>query len=154
MDKVDRKILEVAQQEFPLQVRPWAEMAAEIGISETELLDRIRKLKELGVIRRIGAVFDSRKLGFYSTLCAVKVDPKKLEEVAAYINTFPGVTHNYERDDEYNLWFTLTASSSAEAERQLRDIEENCGIKIMRLPARKVYKIEVVFNMDGAEDNG
>lgn len=154
MDKVDRKILEVAQQEFPLQVRPWAEMAAEIGISETELLDRIRKLKELGVIRRIGAVFDSRKLGFYSTLCAAKVDPKKLEEVAAYINTFPGVTHNYERDDEYNLWFTLTASSSAEAERQLRDIEENCGIKIMRLPARKVYKIEVVFNMDGAEDNG
>ncbi|ADI02185.1 MAG TPA: Lrp/AsnC family transcriptional regulator [Syntrophothermus lipocalidus] len=154
MDKVDRKILEVAQQEFPLQVRPWAEIAAEIGISETELLDRIRKLKELGVIRRIGAVFDSRKLGFYSTLCAAKVDPKKLEEVAAYINTFPGVTHNYERDDEYNLWFTLTASSSAEAERQLRDIEENCGIKIMRLPARKVYKIEVVFNMDGAEDNG
>jgi len=154
MDKVDRKILEVAQQEFPLQVRPWAEMAAEIGISETELLDRIRKLKELGVIRRIGAVFDSRKLGFYSTLCAAKVDPKKLEEVAAYINTFRGVTHNYERDDEYNLWFTLTASSSAEAERQLRDIEENCGIKIMRLPARKVYKIEVVFNMDGAEDNG
>ena len=154
MDKGDRKILEVAQQEFPLQVRPWAEIAAEIGISETELLDRIRKLKELGVIRRIGAVFDSRKLGFYSTLCAAKVDPKKLEEVAAYINTFPGVTHNYERDDEYNLWFTLTASSSAEAERQLRDIEENCGIKIMRLPARKVYKIEVVFNMDGAEDNG
>jgi len=154
MDKVDRKILEVAQQEFPLQVRPWAEMAAEIGISETELLDRIRRLKEFGVIRRIGAVFDSRRLGFYSTLCAAKVDPEELDKVAAYINTFPGVTHNYERDDEYNLWFTLTASSSAEAERQLRDIEENCGIKIMRLPARKVYKIEVVFNMDGAEDNG
>jgi len=154
MDKVDRMILDVIQREFPLEVRPWAGIAARVGISETELLDRIRRLKEFGVIRRIGAVFDSRRLGFYSTLCAAKVDPEELDKVAAYINTFPGVTHNYERDDEYNLWFTLTASSSAEAERQLADIEESCGIQLMRLPARKVYKIEVVFSMDGAEDNG
>ncbi len=154
MDRIDRMILEIMQRDFPVESRPWARIASETGISEAEVIQRVQALKNEGIIRRIGAVFDSKKLGFYSTLCAAKVNPERLEEVAEYVSRYPGVTHNYERDGEYNLWFTLTARSEEEAVKQVKDIEKNCGVRILVLPARKVYKIQVVLSVDGMENHG
>jgi len=154
VDRVDRVILDIVQRDFPVEMRPWATIAARVGASEAEVMERVQKLKDEGIIRRIGAVFDSKKLGFYSTLCAARVSPERLEEVAEYVNRYPGVTHNYARDDEYNLWFTLTAGSKEEVKRQVEEIEKNCGIELLILPARKVYKIEVVLSMDGMEEHG
>lgn len=149
MDSLDRVILNILQKEFPLTTRPWKDIGEKVGLSESEIIDRVSRLKAAGIIRRIGGVFDSRRLGFYSTLCAIRVDEGDIERVAAVINTYPGVTHNYQRDDEYNLWFTLTAPSEVEAREYLAAIEEAAGVQIVSLPARKVYKIEVTFEMDG-----
>ncbi|NMA62787.1 MAG: Lrp/AsnC family transcriptional regulator [Syntrophomonadaceae bacterium] len=147
IDSMDRKLLDILQKEFPLTTRPWAEISSIMGLDEQEITGRIEKLKQKGIIRRIGGVFDSRQLGFYSTLCAARVDEQDVERVAGLVNDYPGVTHNYLRDHEYNLWFTLTAPSEAEARQQLKELEKAAGITILSLPARKVYKIRVAFPM-------
>jgi len=147
VDEKDREILDILQQEFPLAARPWAVIAEKTGLSEQEVVDRVGRLKEAGIIRRIGGVFDSRSLGFYSTLCAARVPEGDIDRVAGLINACSGVTHNYLRDDEYNLWFTLTAPSEIEAREYLTTIEEAAGITIVSLPATKVYKIQVTFAM-------
>lgn len=147
IDSMDRKLLDILQKEFPLTTRPWAEISSIMGLDEQEITGRIEKLKQKGIIRRIGGVFDSRQLGFYSTLCAARVDEQDVERVAGLVNDYPGVTHNYLRDHEYNLWFTLTAPSEAEARQQLKELEKVAGITISSLPARKVYKIRVAFPM-------
>ncbi|MCR4399465.1 MAG: Lrp/AsnC family transcriptional regulator, partial [Syntrophomonadaceae bacterium] len=143
-----RRLLTLLQREFPLVVDPWAELGQRLGIEAEEVLSRTRRLREAGVIRRLGAVFNTAGMGFYSTLCAANVPENRLEEAAALVNRLPGVTHNYQREGDYNLWFTLTAASREEAERQLADLERALGLPIVRLPARRVYKIDAVFSVE------
>ena len=107
MDEIDKKILNILQKEFPLEERPFYAIAEKCGISEEEALSRIQKMKDEGIIRRIGAVFDGAKLGRVSTLCAARVPQDKLEKFVNAVNVSKGVTHNYLRDNEYNVWFTL-----------------------------------------------
>ncbi len=148
MDAIDRKLLNLIQEDFPLTAAPFAEVAARLGIGEGEALDRIGKLREDGVIRRIGAVFDLRKLGFVSTLCAARVPEEKMTAFVATVNACPGVTHNYRREHEYNVWFTLIAPGEEELSALLADIKSKTGIDdILSLRAVRTFKINARFEM-------
>jgi siroheme decarboxylase len=146
VDATDKKILRVIQESFPLTETPFADVAGPLGLAEAEVISRIAALKRAGVIRRIGAVLDARSLGVATMLCAARVNRERIEEAAAAVSSFRRVTHNYERDGDYNLWFTVWARDEEELDRTIRDIEGKAGISVTRLPAVKTYKIRAVFD--------
>ncbi|MEQ8200870.1 MAG: AsnC family transcriptional regulator [Syntrophomonadaceae bacterium] len=148
LDKIDRQILNLLQNDFPLAAQPFKAIAERMGISEEEVLTRVGIMKSTGLIRRIGGVMDTRSLGCYSTLCAAMVPASRIEEAVEVINRLPGVTHNYLRDHDYNLWFTLTVPSRAEADETLSDLESALEVEIVSMPAEKVFKIRVNFDME------
>ena len=148
MDGVDRAILGMIQSSFPLESRPYAVIGQHAGIPEQEAFERVRRLKARKLIRRLGANFQSAKLGFRSTLCAAKVPEEAMEGFVAEVNQHPGVTHNYLRDHEYNIWFTCIGPSWEEVCRLLDGITQKTGIPILNLPAKRMYKIKVDFQMD------
>jgi len=153
LDSLDRQLLNLMQNDFPLTTQPYLDMARKLDISEEEVLSRIQAMKQNGIIRRTGAILDSQKMGFYSTLCACRVEEERIDEVAAIINGQKGVTHNYVRDHYYNVWFTLTAPSYDEAMKIIRDMQQVARIKVLAMPAIKTYKIKVSLNM-GDKDEG
>ncbi len=149
MDTVDRLILNEIQRNFPVTRRPFLVLARKLRIPEKEVLRRVGRLKEAGIIRRIGASFSSHGVGWSSTLCAAKVPAPKVDEFVSIVNTYPGVTHNYERDGEYNIWFTLIAPSPKRIHQIRAEISKKTGVKEMiDLPALKMFKIAVDFNFD------
>ena len=148
LDAVDRRILSIIQSAFPLESRPYKAIGEQIGISEEEALARVRTLRERKIIRRLGANFQSAKLGFRSTLCAAKVPGPVMESFVAVVNEQPGVTHNYLRDHEYNIWFTLIGPSWEAVCDTLDGITQHTGIAILNLPATRLYKIKVDFQME------
>ncbi|MEN6350147.1 MAG: Lrp/AsnC family transcriptional regulator [Syntrophomonas sp.] len=147
LSSLDKAILNILQKDFPLDVQPFRLMAEKLNCSEDDLLNRVQRMKKDGVIRRIGAVLDARSLGFYSTLCACRVPAERIEEVAAIINKENGVTHNYLRDHDLNIWFTLTAPSFDEAMQIKNRMENDIGLNIISMPTTKVFKIKVSFEM-------
>lgn len=148
LDALDRRILGIIQSGFPLEPRPYAVIGTEIGLPEQEVLARVRALKGRKIIRRLGANFQSAKLGFRSTLCAAKVPVESLELFVAEVNSHTGVTHNYLRDHEYNVWFTCIGPSWEDVCVLLDSITRKTGIAILNLPAERMYKIKVEFQMD------
>ena len=152
LDATDRRILDIIQTDFPLAPRPYAVLGERLGMPEEEVFARVRALREKKIIRRLGANFQSAKLGFVSTLCAAKVPGEKLDAFIAAVNAEPGVTHNYLRDHTYNVWFTLITASPEAREAVLRDLEERTGVAILNLPATKLFKIRVDFRMDDAAE--
>ncbi|NLV21531.1 MAG: Lrp/AsnC family transcriptional regulator [Syntrophomonadaceae bacterium] len=147
LDRIDRLILDILQNALPLTCQPFADIALQLEISEDEVIRRIAVMKETGLIRRIGGIMNSQQLGYFSTLCALSVPAERIDEVAEKINRLAGVTHNYLRDHHYNIWFTITAPSQSDAEKQLQELEQDCGLSILSMPARKLYKIKVSFDM-------
>ena len=148
MDDIDKKILNILQKEFPLEERPFLIMAERCGISEGEAMIRIRKMKEEGTIRRIGAVFDGTKLSRVSTLCAARVPEDKIELFVQTVNAGKGVTHNYRRDHEYNIWFTVSAPTAPELEAFLKGVQEKTGVTdILDMRAVRRFKIDASFEM-------
>ena len=108
MDLTDRKLLNLVQEEFPLVDRPFSQLADTLEIGEQEVIDRLTELKRTNVLRQISAIFDTRRLGYKTTLVAMAFDPDKLHKAALEINRHPGVSHNYAREGSfYNLWFTV-----------------------------------------------
>lgn len=148
MDDIDRKLLNLIQEDFPIAAAPFAQVAAGLGISGDEVLERIGKLKEKGIIRRIGAVFDLKRLGFASTLCAARVPEEQVGAFVARVNAFPGVTHNYRRDHDFNVWFTLIAPNEAELAEALDTIRQETGIQdLLSLRATRTFKINARFDV-------
>ena len=146
MDSTDKEILRAVQSHLPLDPRPFRELGRRLGLEEDEVIQRLQRLKERGVIRRIGGNFDSSSLGFASTLCAAKVPEDKFEQFVEAVNAYPGVTHNYRREHEYNVWFTFIAPSMEEIEENLARLARETGIEqICSMPAIKKYKIKVDF---------
>ncbi len=144
MDKIDRAILNRIQSNFPLISRPFLEIGQETGISEREALERIKRLKQKGIIRKIGAEFDSRKLGYASTLCAARVAEEEVQRFVELINSYPGVTHNYRRRHRYNIWFTFIADSKEKIGQYLKEIRSRSRISdILDLPAVRLFKLKV-----------
>ena len=156
VDAVDRKILDRLQAGLPLEERPFAALGREVGLSEAEVLERIRALCAEGLIRRIGPVIDPERSGRAGILGAMAVPPDRLEEVAATVSARPTVTHNYERvarhgQCPYNLWFTLTADSEAHRGELLDRIARATGLPVARFPVLRKFKIGVRFTF--AEDS-
>ncbi|MBV4419526.1 AsnC family transcriptional regulator [Clostridium tyrobutyricum] len=149
MDDIDEKLLNLIQDEIPMDRRPFQILSRKLSIDEVEVIERINKLKEEGIIRRIGGIFNSKKLGYISTLCAARVPYYRIDEVAEYINGYDEVTHNYIREGLYNMWFTIITYSEEKLISILKDIKTNTGLKeIMNLPATKLFKIKVDLNME------
>jgi len=152
MDNLDKQILTAIQSDLPVTEHPFDAAAARLGIGAAEVIDRVGRLLADGVIRRLGPVFDSRRLGYVSTLVAAKIPTDRLEEVAATVNRLAGVTHNYARRGAYNLWFTLTEASQAALDGTLERLRSETGIsEFHSLPALRVYKIRVHFDLTDAE---
>jgi siroheme decarboxylase len=148
MDDIDKSILNRIQSDFPIESRPYEVIGQELGLSENEVLDRVRQLKSQGIIRRIGGNFVPGKLGFVSTLCAGKVPEDRMDEFAKTVNSYPGVTHNYVRDNSYNIWFTFIALSMKYIDQCLSEISKKTGVtEILNLPATKVFKIKAHFDL-------
>ncbi len=148
LQAIDKRILDVIQSNLPLTSRPYAEIGQQVGLTEAETLAHVRALRQRGVIRRIGANFQSSKLGFRSTLCAAKVPPEKMEAFTAEVNSHVGTTHNYVRDHAYNVWFSFIGPSWEAVCAALAGITERTGIPVLNLPAQRTYKIRVDFPME------
>jgi DNA-binding Lrp family transcriptional regulator len=148
LDDTDRKILNRIQSDFPIDRHPYRLLAAELELEEEEILRRVAHLKDAGIIRRIGGNFAPEKLGFASTLCAARVPQDKMALFTRTVNRFPGVTHNYQRDNRYNVWFTFIAPSMEEIAANLEQIRRDTGVDdILNLPATQVYKIKAHFKL-------
>jgi siroheme decarboxylase len=148
IDDVDKAILNRIQSDFPITSRPYRTVAEDLGLSEGEVLKRISQLKDCGIIRRIGGNFSPEKIGFVSTLCAAKVPEDIISQFAEVVNRYPGVTHNYRRENIFNIWFTFIAPSMKEIKANLKQITEETGVSdILNLPATKVFKIRAEFKV-------
>ena len=149
LDETDRRILEKIQDDFPLEPRPFEPLAAELGLEEEELLRRLKRLKEEGIIRHFGASIDSRRLGFVTTLCALAAPEEKKEEIARQIAKLPEVTHCYLRKHRLNIWFTLVARSFDRVEEILTHIARETGFSPRHFPAERMFKLRAVFRLQG-----
>ncbi len=156
LDALDKRILSAIQTDFPVCKRPFQTVAQKLGISENTLIEKIIALKARKVIRRFGAVFDSRRLGFESTLVAVRIpDSRLVPAIAQQINRLSEVTHNYERDDSYNLWFTIIAESEKRIREIVGEVAALPGVAdIKSLPAQEVYKIQASFDPKNNGEGG
>jgi siroheme decarboxylase len=148
IDSVDRSILNRIQSDFPISTTPYAVIATDLGLTEKEVLQRVQKLKKRGIIRRIGGNFVPEKLGYVSTLCAARVPEDRIDLFSKVVNRFPGVTHNYLRDNSYNIWFTFIAPSMEVIESSLTVISQKTGVSdIINLPATRNFKIKAHFKL-------
>ncbi|MBL0699906.1 MAG: AsnC family transcriptional regulator [Desulfosarcina sp.] len=148
LDDIDKKILNRIQSDFPVTTQPYLDIAMELNLTEDVVLKKIKQMKLNGIIRRIGGNFVPEKLGFISTLCAAKIPEEKIESFSTHVNKYPGVTHNYQRDNDYNIWFTFIAPSMDEIKNRIQAISEATGInEILNLPATKVFKIKAHFDL-------
>lgn len=152
MDATDKRILDIIQTGFPIAPRPYEAIGREVGLTEAETLARVRALRGKGIIRRIGANFQSAKIGFKSTLCAASAPPDKIDAFVNAVNAHPGVTHNYLRDHPINIWFTMIGPSREAIAEALAGITAATGVPILNLPADRLFKIRVDFAMSDAAE--
>jgi len=148
IDNLDKEILNEIQWTFPLVSQPYHEIAKKFDISVEDIKKRLTNLKKTGILRQLSAIFDTRRLGYKSSLIAMKIDPDKLDYVAQQINRHPGVSHNYERNHEFNLWFTLAVPPGLDLKTEVDKFSKLVGIqKIRLLPTIKLFKIGVKLEM-------
>ena len=142
------RLLNEFQHDFPLCPAPFAELAARLGVAEKAVLGALERLRLEGKISRVGAVFAPKRIGA-STLAAMAVPPERLEAVAATVNRFPEVNHNYEREHRYNLWFVVTAGSEERLQASLDAIVRAAGYPLLALPLLEEFHIDLGFPLDG-----
>ena len=150
LDPIDRQILMILQRGIAIAPRPYLAMAEEIGadLSEEEVIRRIARMKDEHIIRRMSGFFDSRRLGYLSVLVAVQPEPGHFDDAVRAINRYPGVTHNYERDHAYSIWFTLITINQPTLEHILDEIEAEPSVAaMMRFAMSQRYKIDVTFDV-------
>lgn len=154
MELIDRELLNVIQTGFPLTGRPYREIGEQLGIDEAEVLDRIAALKKANVVRQISAIFDTRRLGYSSSLVAMRLREDEIEEAARIVNRHPGVSHNYGRDGYFNLWFTLAVPPGEDLDAVMERMAKETGALATRaLPTIRFFKIGVNFDMVRGEGN-
>jgi DNA-binding Lrp family transcriptional regulator len=155
LDELDKQLLNLMQSRFPLEPRPYLRVAGAAGISEDEALRRVRRLVDDRIIRQITPIFDTRVLGYESMLVAAKVDPENPWRAAEAINAHPGVSHNYLRNHDFNMWFTIAIppDSTLGLDRTLEILAEEAGAESVRkLPTLRLFKINMNLEMAGGTD--
>ena len=149
LTELEKQLLNDYQQGMPLVSEPYSVIAQELNlkgfsVSEYDIIDSLKSLKDRGMVSRVGPVFKPQKVGG-STLAAIAVPDERMEEVAHIVNTFSQVNHNYKREHRFNLWFVITASSQEEVESVLAEIEQQTGLSVMNLPMEQDYHIDLGF---------
>jgi DNA-binding Lrp family transcriptional regulator len=153
LDSVDRLLLDALQSAFPLCERPFGELGRRAGIEEAEAVRRVRELKDAGLIRWIGAIFDSAALGYRGALVALEIPADRVEPAAHIVSAHPGVSHNYQRDHVFSLWFTLTTPPGTDLQRHAAALAREAGAaRYLFLPAVRLFKIGVRFAMSGEDE--
>ena len=151
LEDLDRELLNAVQWDFPLDPRPFAVIGERLGLSEEATRERVARVKALGVLRQLSAIFDTRALGYGSALVAAQIDPDRVDEAAAVISAHPGVSHNYKRNHRYNLWYTVAVPPGDSLEEHVGVLHRDSGALVTRrLPTLKLYKIGVKLDMTGA----
>jgi len=146
------ELLYEMQHSFPMEQYPFAQIAERIGVDESEVIDIVQGLKDDGIIRQTSAIFDTKRLGYKSSLVAFKVDEADIETSAQIINQHPGVSHNYLRNHDYNIWFTMAVAPDSQfgLERTIEILQEQTGAKdAIILPTLKMFKISVKMDTTG-----
>ena len=146
-DALERRLLDAYQRDFPLDERPFAEIARREGTSEERVIAALASLKARGAVSRVGAVIRPHAVG-WSTLAALAVPPERLEEVAGVVDRHPQVNHNYEREHAFNLWFVVTGRDQAEVAEVLRSIQAETGLEPLDLPLEEPYHIDLGFRLE------
>ena len=148
MDEIDRKLLALVQDGFPLTPRPFQDIGVTLGLDEKEVLERLAGLQERGLVRRIGPILDLRKLGRSGILAALLVPLEDADGVAGIVNEYQEVSHNYLRPNAsgYNLWFTVSASDER-IQEILQEIKRRTGREMLVLPTGRIFKIGVKFDI-------
>jgi DNA-binding Lrp family transcriptional regulator len=155
LDELDKRLLNLMQGRFPLESRPYARVAAEAGVEEQQVIDRVTRLTDERIIRQVTPIFDTRALGYSSMLVAAKVDPENPWRAATIINGHPGVSHNYLRNHEFNIWFTIATEpdSPLGLEGTLQVLSRIAGAESIRqLPTLKLFKIRMDLEMEGGTE--
>ena len=145
LDRRDKLLLNNVQGGFPVVSRPFAAVGEALGMSEEEVLFRLRRLLKAGALNRFGPILNVRQMGGERTLAALHVPPERFEEVSALVSALPTVSHNYERDHHYNMWFVVSSDNEAEVERTLQAVERETGLRPLNLPALEEYFVEINF---------
>jgi len=143
---LEQKLLDNYQRDFPLSATPFADIAADLGVSETEVLETFEGLKARGSVGRIGGIFKPGSVGA-STLAAMEVPLDELDAVAELVSSFATVNHNYEREHRLNLWFVVAADTQDDVTRTLRAIEEQTGITVLDLPMLEAFHLDLGFKL-------
>ena len=155
LDELDKRLLNLMQGRFPLEPRPYAAVAKEAGITEDEALARVRSLLDDRIIRQVTPIYDTRALGYASMLVAARIDPEHPWRAAKIVNEHPGVSHNYLRNHDFNMWFTIAVEEESELGLQgtLDVLQELTGAESIRqLPTLKLFKIRMDLEMEGGTD--
>lgn len=150
LTEIDKQLLNDFQHMFPMSRNPYKDIAAKTGISEEEVLNRLRFFKEEGIISRIGPVIRANTIGT-STLAAMAIPDDVLEDVATLVNSYTGVNHNYEREGKYNLWFVVTAKDEEHLAGVISDVEKQTGFEVLNLPMLADYHIDLGFDLQWNE---
>ncbi len=154
MDQIDRQLLDWIQRDFPLVSRPFFNLGEKLGIDEGQVLERVRRLTQDGIIRQIGPIYSASHLGYHSTLAAFSVKSARIDSVAERVSSHPGVSHNYARDHLYNLWFTLTIPGNQDLEQNITRMAHQCDIEnFLHLPALRTFRLGVHFDLSGNSHN-
>ena len=147
-DSIDREIMNRVQAAFPLVAEPFRDIADQIGTTEQDVIDRLAMLRSKNVVRQIGAIFDTRTLGYQSMLVAMRFPEGRLDNAARLLNQHPGISHNYERDGFFNLWFTIAVPSDRSLNDEVDQLRVLTGAESTRLlPTIRFFKIGVNFDM-------
>ena len=147
MDFIDRNIINNLQGGFPVSERPYADAAKQLGITENELIERITKLLELGILSRFGPMYHAERLGGGLTLAALSVPEADFEQVASQVNAFPEVAHNYAREHELNMWFVLATELPERIDEVICEIEAKTGLHVYNMPKQREYYIGLKFKV-------
>ena len=150
MDEFDSAIVNRLQGGFPLAERPFAVVAAELGLAEEDLIARVRKLLEKGVLTRFGPMYQVERMGGAFSLAAMRVPPGDFDHVAEIVNALPEVAHNYEREHAYNMWFVLATEQPEGIARAIARIERETGLPVLNFPKLREYFVELNLNVESA----
>ncbi len=150
LEDVDRELLNALQWDFPVVEQPFGALGERLSIGDADVRARVRRLKQLGVLRQLSAIFDTRALGYDSALVAAKIDPDRVDDAARVVSEHPGVSHNYKRNHAYNLWYTIAVPPGQSLDEHVAVLHRASGALVTRkLPTLKLYKIGVKLDMTG-----
>jgi DNA-binding Lrp family transcriptional regulator len=143
MDNIDRALINRLQRGFPIVERPYLQVAQELGLGEEELIGRLGKLHDLGVLSRFGPLYQAERMGGAYTLAAMQVPEADYDRVAGLVNGHPEVAHNYRREHTFNMWFVMAALSPASVTRTLSEIERDCAYPVFEFQKLREYFVDL-----------